>query len=48
MFAGVNMLADAVKATLGPNGRNAVLERPLAEAGDNRPDDEGPEQLRAG
>ncbi|HET7764255.1 MAG TPA: hypothetical protein VFK92_04125 [Burkholderiales bacterium] len=44
MFAGVNMLADAVKATLGPK----VLERPLAEAGDNRPDDEGPEQLRAG
>jgi chaperonin GroEL len=27
MFAGVNMLADAVKATLGPKGRNVILER---------------------
>src|SRR6201985_1467926 len=27
MFAGVNILANAVKATLGPKGRNAVLER---------------------
>jgi chaperonin GroEL len=27
MFAGVNMLADAVKVTLGPKGRNMILER---------------------
>jgi len=27
MFAGVNMLADAVKVTLGPKGRNVILDR---------------------
>jgi chaperonin GroEL len=27
MFRGVNVLANAVKATLGPRGRNAVLEK---------------------
>jgi len=27
MFAGVNILADAVKVTLGPKGRNVVLEK---------------------
>src|ERR1700724_2662511 len=27
MMAGVNILADAVKVTLGPKGRNGVLER---------------------
>src|SRR5574340_624314 len=27
MVAGVNVLADAVKVTLGPKGRNAVLDR---------------------
>ena len=27
MLAGVNVLADAVKATLGPKGRNVVLEK---------------------
>ncbi len=27
MVAGVNILADAVKLTLGPKGRNVVLER---------------------
>src|SRR4051795_5706734 len=27
MMAGVNILADAVKVTLGPKGRNVVLER---------------------
>ncbi len=27
MLAGVNILADAVKATLGPKGRNVVLEK---------------------
>ena len=26
MFAGVDMLADAVKVTLGPKGRNVILE----------------------
>ncbi len=27
MITGVNILADAVKITLGPKGRNVVLER---------------------
>ena len=27
MFAGANMLADAVKVNPGPKGRNVVLER---------------------
>src|SRR5256884_5839449 len=27
LLAGVNILADAVKVTLGPKGRNAVLEK---------------------
>ena len=27
MLAGVNVLADAVKATLGPKGRNSVLDK---------------------
>ena len=27
MLAGVNTLADAVKATLGPKGRNVILEK---------------------
>ncbi|HET6473295.1 MAG TPA: TCP-1/cpn60 chaperonin family protein, partial [Pseudomonadales bacterium] len=27
MLAGVNVLADAVKATLGPKGRNVVLDK---------------------
>src|SRR5262245_6152882 len=29
IVAGVNVLADAVKVTLGPKGRNVVLERPF-------------------
>ena len=29
MMAGVNKLADAVKITLGPKGRNVVLEKSL-------------------
>ena len=29
MVIGVNILADAVKVTLGPKGRNVVLERSL-------------------
>lgn len=29
MLNGVNVLADAVKVTLGPKGRNVVLERPF-------------------
>src|ERR1700709_140214 len=29
IVAGVNILADAVKVTLGPKGRNVVLERPF-------------------
>ena len=31
MLKGVNILANAVKATLGPKGRNAVLKKSLAE-----------------
>ena len=27
LLAGVNILADAVKQTLGPKGRNVVLEK---------------------
>ena len=27
MLDGVNILADAVKATLGPKGRNVILEK---------------------
>ena len=27
MFKGVNILANAVKATLGPKGRNAILDK---------------------
>ncbi len=27
IFKGVNILANAVKATLGPKGRNAVLDK---------------------
>ena len=27
MVEGINLLADAVKVTLGPKGRNVVLER---------------------
>ncbi|MCZ6559402.1 MAG: chaperonin GroEL, partial [Gammaproteobacteria bacterium] len=27
MFRGVNILADAVKMTLGPRGRNAMLDK---------------------
>ena len=27
MLAGVNVLADAVKVTLGPKGRNVVLDK---------------------
>ncbi|XXM93751.1 chaperonin GroEL [Candidatus Hodgkinia cicadicola] len=29
LIKGVNVLADAVKVTLGPNGRNVVIEKPL-------------------
>ena len=29
MLAGVNVLADAVKVTLGPKGRNVVLDKAL-------------------
>ena len=27
MLTGVNILADAVKATLGPKGRNVILDK---------------------
>ena len=29
MLSGVNVLADAVKATLGPKGRNVVLQKSM-------------------
>ena len=29
MMAGVDILANAVKVTLGPKGRNVVLEKPF-------------------
>ena len=31
ILRGVNQLADAVKVTLGPKGRNVVLERSSAD-----------------
>ena len=31
MLRGVDQLADAVKVTLGPKGRNVVLERKYVE-----------------
>ena len=30
LLNGVNILADAVKVTLGPKGRNVVIEKVLA------------------
>ena len=30
MLKGVNVLADAVKVTLGPKGRNVILDKSLA------------------
>ena len=37
ILAGVNALADAVKVTLGPKGRNVVIEKQLRRAdGDER------------
>ena len=32
LLTGVNLLADAVKVTLGPRGRNVMIEKPM-----NRP-----------
>ena len=31
MVEGINILADAVKVTLGPKGRNVVLEKSFGE-----------------
>ena len=36
MFRGVNILANAVKATLGPKGRNAVLEKSFGAPTDHQ------------
>ena len=33
LVRGVNLLANAVKATLGPKGRNAVLEKSFGASG---------------
>ena len=33
MMHGVNVLADAVKVTLGPKGRNVVLDKSLEHLG---------------
>ena len=30
MLEGVNILADAVKVTLGPKGRNVILDKSLS------------------
>ncbi len=44
ILAGVNALADTVKATLGPRGRNVVIEKLLG-----RPDgDQGRRDRRQG
>ena len=32
ILRGVNILADAVKITLGPKGRNAVIEKEIRRA----------------
>src|SRR6476619_6364388 len=36
MFRGVNVLANAVKATLGPKGRNAVLDKSFGAPTDTK------------
>ena len=36
MFAGVNILADAVKVTLGPKGRNVVLDKSFGAPTDTK------------
>ena len=33
MVRGINVLANAVKVTLGPKGRNVVLDRRLRRSG---------------
>ena len=33
MLKGVNVLADAVKVTLGPKGRNVILDKSFGEIG---------------
>jgi chaperonin GroEL len=37
LLAGVNRLADAVKVTLGPKGRNVVIEKNSARPHHKRP-----------
>ena len=36
ILRGVNQLADAVKVTLGPRGRNVVLEKKFRRADDHQ------------
>jgi len=36
ILRGVNQLADAVKVTLGPKGRNVVLEKKIRRADDHQ------------
>lgn len=36
MLAGVNILADAVKVTLGPKGRNVILDKSFWSSNGNK------------
>ena len=47
MLEGVNILANAVKVTLGPKGRNVVLERSCFRCQGNRTEGQVPEHGRA-
>jgi chaperonin GroEL len=42
MVEGVNILANAVKVTLGPKGRNVVLERSFGDGQGSRFQDQRP------
>ena len=44
MLRGVDILADAVKVTLGPKGRNVVIEKELRRS----PDHQGRRHRRQG
>jgi hypothetical protein len=54
ILRGVNLLADAVKVTLGPKGRNVVIERTIppsskarASEGNPKPSDAVKQMVRA-
>ena len=47
MLKGVNVLADAVKVTLGPKGRNVILDKSFGAPTVTKPDEQKPlEQQR--